>query len=165
MIFSIYNFELKIFPQNNKLVLCIFSLLQILSLICMLLTRVGNAHIGSDVDSNFLGGFIIYGFFFISIVQVICILYGEKSPVMVYIITYIFKNICSIYLLLKKAKTLNIFTIFRRYYLLYVDFAFTLDLELMVLQTSHIHLEMNKRLQQLYVSSHHFPFWQTLCLE
>ena len=112
----------------------------------MLLTRVGNTHIGSDVESNFLGGFIIYGFFFISIVQVISILYGEKSPVMVYIITYIFKNIFSIYLLLKKAKTLNIFTIFRRYYLLYVDFAFTLDLELMVLQTSHIHLEMNKRL-------------------
>ena len=59
----------------------------------MLLTRVGNAHIGSDVDSNFLGGFIIYGYFFISIFQVISILYGEKSPVMVYIIAYIFKNI------------------------------------------------------------------------
>ena len=111
----------------------------------MLLTRVGNAHIGSDDDSNFLGGFIIYGFFFISIVQVISILYGEKSPVMVYIIAYIFRNM-NIYLVLKKATTLNIFTIFRRYYLLYVDFAFTLDLELMVLQTSHIHLEMNKRL-------------------
>ena len=58
----------------------------------MLLTRVGNAHIGSDVDSNFLGGFIIYGYFFISIVQVISILYGEKSPVMVNIIAYIFKK-------------------------------------------------------------------------
>ena len=56
----------------------------------MLLTRVGNAHIGSDVDSNFLGGFIIYGFFFISIVQVISILCGEKSPVLV---KYSFKKI------------------------------------------------------------------------
>ena len=77
----IYNFEIKIFSQNNTL--HISYLLQILTLNCMLLTRVGNAHIGSDVDSNFLGGFIIYGFFFISIVQVISILYGEKSPVMV----------------------------------------------------------------------------------
>ena len=54
----------------------------------MLLARIGSngknpLSITTDIDASLLGGFVLYGYFFIAIVQVISILCGEKSPVLV----------------------------------------------------------------------------------
>ena len=51
----------------------------------MLIDRIAKIQdsIATGTDSLLLGGFVLYGYFFIVIVQVISILCGEKSPVLV----------------------------------------------------------------------------------
>ena len=76
-----------------------------------------------DTDAELLANLACVGFFFISLVQIIGILLGERAPVSVRIQRFDKYNIGFIRNLHSKIY------LFRIYFLHYVDFAFSLDVE------------------------------------
>ena len=79
-----------------------------MTFITMVLARVGGSGItgydgevldfGNDIDSLYFGVMVVYGFFFLTMIQVIAIVLGDKNTVLVMFCNYLHSlHVISVY--------------------------------------------------------------------